>query len=88
MFDSNNVNCDIILGIEFLSKVGIKLNHSKGTIEWLDCSIPLHPVGSLVSKEFDAMENMFHIQVKDELLGEYWLKFFATATVIMDAKYE
>ncbi len=32
------------------------------------------------------MEDMFHIQVKDELFGEDWLKSFATE--ILDAKYE
>jgi hypothetical protein len=32
------------------------------------------------------MEDMFHIQVKDELFGEDWLKCFATE--ILDAKYE
>jgi hypothetical protein len=37
-------------------------------------------------KEFDAMEDMFHIQVKDKLFGEDWLKCFATE--ILDAKYE
>ncbi len=31
------------------------------------------------------MEHMFHIQVKDELFGEDWLKSFATE--ILDAKY-
>ncbi len=32
------------------------------------------------------MEDMFHIQVKDELFGEDWLKSFTTE--ILDAKYE
>ncbi len=36
--------------------------------------------------KFDAMENMFHIQVEDELFGEDWLKCFATE--ILDAKFE
>jgi hypothetical protein len=40
----------------------------------------------LDSKEFNAMEDMFHIQVKDELFGEDWLKCFTTK--ILDAKYE
>jgi hypothetical protein len=39
-------------------------------MEWFDCSIPLRPPGGLDWKEFDAMENMFHIQVEDELLGQ------------------
>jgi hypothetical protein len=40
----------------------------------------------LDSKEFDAMEDMFHIQVKDEIFGEDWLECFATE--ILDTKYE
>ena len=55
-------------------------------MEWFDCSIPLCPLGGLDLKEFDAMEDMFHIQVDDELFGEDWLECFATQ--ILDAKYE
>ncbi len=54
-------------------------------MEWFDCSIPLCPPGGLDSK-FNAMEDMFHIQVKDELFGEDWLTCFGTK--ILDAKYE
>jgi hypothetical protein len=35
---------------------------------------------------FDAMEDMFHIQVKDKLFSEDWLEYFATE--ILDAKNE
>ncbi len=45
VFDNNNVKYDIILGINFLSKTGIKLNYSEGNMEWFDCSIPLRPPG-------------------------------------------
>jgi hypothetical protein len=38
------------------------------------------------SNKFDAMEDMFHIQVEDELFGEDWLKCFTTE--ILDSKYE
>lgn len=55
-------------------------------MEWFDSSIPLRPPGGLDSHEFDAMEDMFHIQVEDELLGQDWLQSFATT--ILDAKYE
>ncbi len=55
-------------------------------MEWFDCSTPIRPPGGLDSKEFGAMEDMFHIQVKDKLFGEDWLKYFATK--ILDAKYE
>jgi hypothetical protein len=70
VFDNNNVKYNIILGTNFLSKTGIKLNYSEGNMEWFDWSIPLRPPGGLDSKEFNAMEGMFHIQVKDEIFGE------------------
>jgi hypothetical protein len=86
VFDNNNVKYNIILGTNFLSKTRIKLNYSEENIKWFDCSIPLHPPGGLDSKDFDTMEDMFHIQVKVELIGEDWLKCFTTE--ILDAKYE
>ncbi len=55
--------CDDIptdLPKNFLSKTGIKLIYSEGNMEWFDCSILHHPPGGLDSKEFDAMEDMFH----------------------------
>jgi hypothetical protein len=85
VFDNDNVKYNIILGTNFLSKNGIKLIYSEGNMEWFDCSIPLCPPGGLDSKEFDAMEEMFHIQVEDEIFSEVWLECFATE--ILDAKY-
>jgi hypothetical protein len=61
VFDNKNVKYNIILGTNFLSKTGIKWNYSEGNMEWFDCSIPLRPPGSLDLKEFDAMEDKFHI---------------------------
>ncbi len=55
-------------------------------MEWFDCSIPLCPPGGLDSKEYDAIEDMFHIQVNGKLFGEDWLKCFLTK--ILDAKQE
>ncbi len=86
MFDNNNVKYDIILGTNFLSKTGMKLNYSEGIMEWFDCSIPFCPPGGLESKEFNAMEDIVHIQVEDKIFGEDWLECFATE--ILDAKYE
>ncbi len=86
VFDNDNVKNNIILGTNFLSKTGIKLNYSEGNMEWFDCSVPLCPPGDLGSKEFDAMKDLFHIQVEDKIFGEDWLECFATE--ILDAKYE
>jgi hypothetical protein len=86
VFDNNNIKHDIILGTNFLSKTGIKLNYSEGNMEWFDCSIPLCPTGGLDLTEFNTMEDMFHIQVKEEIFGEDWLECFAIGN--LDAKYE
>jgi hypothetical protein len=55
-------------------------------MEWCDCSIPLCPPGGLDSKQFNAMEDMFHIQVEDKIFGENWLECLATE--ILDTKYK
>jgi hypothetical protein len=47
IYDNNNIKYDIILGTNFLSKIGIKLNYSEGNMEWFDFSIPLCPPGGL-----------------------------------------
>ncbi len=86
VFDKDSVKYNIILGTHFLPKTGIKLNYSEGNMEWFDCSIPLCPPGGLDSNNFDVMDDMFHIQVKDKLFGEDWLECFATE--ILDAKYQ
>jgi hypothetical protein len=86
MFDNDNVKYDIILGTTLFSKNGIKLNYPEGNMEWFDCLIPICPPGGLDSKEFDGTEDMFDIQVEDELFGKDWPKCFATK--ILDIKYE
>jgi hypothetical protein len=86
VFGNDNIKYGIILGTNFLSKTGIKSNYSEGNMEWFDCFIPLCPPGGLDWKDFDAMEDMFHIQVEDKIFGEDWLECFATE--ILDAKYE
>jgi hypothetical protein len=77
VFDHDNVKYNIILGINLLSKTGIKFNYSEGNMEWFDCSIPLCPPGWLDVNKFDAMEDMYHIKVKDKLFNEDWLECFA-----------
>ena len=69
VFDNNNVKYNIILGTNFLSKTGIKMNYSDGNMEWFDCSIPLHPPGGLDLKEFDG-RHVSHPSQKQDL----WLR--------------
>ena len=86
VFDNDNCNYDIILGTDFLTKTGIKLNYADQQMEWFDTTLPLRPKGGLTAEDFDAMADAFHIQVEEELFGEDWLQCFATA--MLDAKYE
>ena len=59
VFDNNYVKYDIILGTNFLSKTGIKLNYSVGNMEYFDCSIPLCPPGGLDSKNSTPWKTCF-----------------------------
>ena len=86
VFDNDKCNYDIILGTNFLQKVGITLDYDKEEMHWYDCTLPLRPKGGLSSSDFDAMEDSFHIQCEDELFGKDWLQCYATR--ILDAKYE
>jgi hypothetical protein len=54
-------------------------------MEWLIAPSHFIHLG-LDLNEFNAMEDMFHIQVEDEIFGEDWLECIATE--ILDAKYE
>jgi hypothetical protein len=42
VFDNDNVKYNIILGTNFLSKTGIKLNYSEGNITWNGLIVPSH----------------------------------------------
>ncbi len=86
VFDNDNVKYDITLGTNLLSKTGFKSSYSEGSMEWFDYSILLRPPGGLDSNKFNTTEHMFHIQVKNEIFGEDWLKSFATE--ILGAKYK
>jgi hypothetical protein len=70
VFDNDNVKYNIILSTNLLSKTGFKSNCSEGT--WNGLITPSHFVylEELDSNEFDVMEHMLHIQLKDEIFGE------------------
>ena len=86
IFDNDNCKYDIIMGTDFLSKTGVKLDYSTGEMSWFDDVIPMRPSHGLTSSDFDAMEDQYFIQLEDEVFGEDWLQSFATE--ILDAKYD
>jgi len=86
VFNNNNCRYDMILGTNFLSKTGIKLDYDCGKMLWYDSMLPMCPRKGLTSADFDHMEDMYYIQYKDELLDQDWLETYATE--ILDAKYK
>jgi hypothetical protein len=86
VFDNDNCRYDMILGTNFLSKTGIKLDYDRGKMLWYDSTLPMRPRKSLTSADFDHMEDMYYIQYEDELLGQDWLETYATE--ILDTKYK
>ena len=76
----------MILGTNFLSKTGIKLDYDRGEMLWYDNMLPMCPRRGLTSEDFDHMEDSYFIQHEDELLGQDWLELYATE--ILDAKYQ
>jgi hypothetical protein len=55
-------------------------------MNFFDVMLPPHPHKGIESKDFNTMEDMYQIQLEDELLGVDWLQCFATHT--LDTKYK
>ena len=78
---------DMILGSDFLSKIGLGVNYDTGMVTWLDYSIPMHtPFESDSEELYEAIEE-YLLQMDDDDLGYDWLDAFLTVP-ILDAKYE
>ena len=78
---------DVILGAYFLTKTGIDINYSTGTMHWFENVRPMREPWKLDNSEYNAMASAYDIQHDDELFGEDWLDNYLTNT-ILDAKYE
>ncbi len=66
----------MILGADFLSKTGIDVKYSTGTLEWLDNELPLRDTCYLQSKDFLAMTQTIEIKLEN---------FFAWISMIQPA---
>jgi len=78
---------DVILGADFLTKSGIDINYSTGTMHWFENVRPMREPWKLDNSECNAMASAYDIQHDDKLIGEDWLDSYLTNT-ILDAKYE
>jgi len=61
-FESDTCNYDVILGADFLTKAGIDVKYSTGTIEWFENELPLHNPHILKDKEYAAMAKVIAMQ--------------------------
>ncbi len=76
------------MGADFLTKTGIDVKCSTGTIEWFDNELPLRNPHLLEAKDFEAMAHMVKIQQEEEFFGMDWYDPTCYAVEILDAKYE
>jgi len=77
---------DVILGSDFLAKVGMNLKYDNGTIEWLGRSISMR-APSDKNEDYIAILDDYLQQMKEEFFGEDWLDSYLSVS-ILDAKYE
>jgi hypothetical protein len=88
IFDADSCRYDVMLDADFLTKTGIDLKYSTGTIEWFDNELPLRDTCYLQSKDFLAMAETIEIQFEEDFLGMDWYDPTCYASEILDAKYE
>ncbi len=88
IFDADTCKYDVILGADFLSKTGIDVKYSTGTIELFGNELPRHDTCTLQNKNFSAMADKIEIQEEHEFFGMDWYDPHCHATEILDAKYE
>ncbi len=60
-FDAESCKYDMILGADFLSKIGNDIKYCTGTIEWFDNELPMHDTCYLQSKDFLVMAETIEI---------------------------
>jgi hypothetical protein len=78
----------VILGADFLTKTGIDVKYSTGTIEWFENELPLRNPHDLNDKDFKAMAEIIEIQQEVEFVGMDWYDPTCFAIEILHAKYE
>jgi hypothetical protein len=61
VFQSEACKYDVILGADFLTKTGIDIKYSTGTMEWFDSELPLRNSHLLEVKDFQAMAELIEV---------------------------
>ena len=77
VFQSETCKYDVILGADFLTKTGIDVKYSTGTMEWYDNELPLRNPYLLDSKDFEAMAHIVKNQQEEDFLA--WIDMIQPA---------
>jgi hypothetical protein len=88
IFESDTCIYDLILGADFLTKTGIDVKYSTGTIEWFENELPLCDPHVLKDRDYKAMAEIIEIQQEEDFFGMDWYDPTCFAIEILDAKYE
>ena len=65
VFQSETCKYDVILGADFLTKTGIDVKYSTGTMEWFNSELPLRNSHLLEVKVFQAMAELTEVQQEE-----------------------
>jgi hypothetical protein len=84
VFQSETCKYDVILGADFLTKTGIDVKYSTGTMEWFDSELQLRNSHLLEIKDFQAMAEI----IEEIFFGMDWYDPTCYAVEILNAKYE
>jgi hypothetical protein len=71
-----------------LTKPGIDVKYSTGTIEWFENKLPLCDPHDLKDRDFKAMAEIIEIQQEVDFFSMDWFDPTCFAIEILDAKYE
>ena len=88
IFESETCKYDVILGADFLTKTGIDVKYSTGTIQWFENELPLRDPHTLKDNDYLAMAEIVEIQQEIDFFGMDWYDPTCYAIEILDAKYE
>jgi hypothetical protein len=88
VFQSETCKYDAILGADFLTKTGIDVKYSTGTMEWFNNELPLRNPHLPQDRDFEAIAEIVEVQQEEALFGMDWYNPTCYAVEILDAKYE
>jgi hypothetical protein len=88
VFQSETCKYNVILGANFLTKTGIDVKYSIGTMKWFNNELLLCNTHLLQDKGFDAMAEIVEVQQEEALFGMDWYNPTCYAVETLGAKHE